>query len=161
MQFYETTDGRLGFGHIPSVLAELLRQIPLWRERESDEAAARLFPSPCFDSEQEEFREDWKAHVEPELQEIFQSARQVVEADLRAMAKDGDEFTLEFPRKHGEAWLNALNQARLAIAAQHELGEKELAELESTVIATSHDLAVLQVNFYAALQQWLIEALDE
>lgn len=161
MQFYETTDGRLGFGQIPSVLAELLRQIPLWRERESDEAASRLFPSPCSDPEEEEFREDWKAHVEPELQEIFQSARQVVEADLHGMKGKDDEFSLEFPRKHGEAWLNALNQARLAIAAQYELGEKDLAELESAVIATQHDLAVLQVNFYAAIQQWLIEALDE
>ena len=37
MEFYETTEGRLGLRDIPPVLADLLRQIPHSGDRDSDE----------------------------------------------------------------------------------------------------------------------------
>ena len=59
-------------------------------------AEERLFPSPTHDSRDQALREDWKAHVEPELH-AFSSRRQVVEADLRGFQESDGNYTLEFP----------------------------------------------------------------
>lgn len=161
MEFYGPSEGRLGVRDIPPVLADLMSRIPRWGDSESEAAEARLFPCPSTEPREEDLRADWKAHVQPELHEFFQSARHVVEADLRGMkAGDGGAFTMEFSAKHAEAWLNALNQARLALAARHNLGEEELSQPSPMPISNERDLARIQVNFYAALQQWLVEVLD-
>jgi hypothetical protein len=161
MEIYDTDDGRLGLRGIPSVLSELLRQIPRWVDIESDEAEERLFPSPVTDPDEEELRADWQAHVEPELHEFFQSTRQVVDADLRGMTEDAEGYALEFSLKHADAWLNALNQARLALAALHGFGEDDLAGHGPKEIRTERELALLQINFYGMIQHWLLEILDE
>ena len=122
------------------------------RERRGDERLAH--------PREEGLREDWKAHVEPELHALFLSARQVVEADLRGFRETGENYTLEFPAAHAESWLNALNQARICLAAQHRLEEAELSQPGPLAILCERDLAKLQIHFYAALQQWLVEVLD-
>lgn len=160
MEFYETDEGRLGIREIPLVLADLLRQAPHCGNRESEEVEARLFPVPSIDASEEGLREDWKVHVEPELHEWFLSARQVVEADLRGMKEENEFCELEIPRNHAEAWLNALNQARLALAAEYGFGEKELSQQGPLHVMNEKDLAVLQINFFAMIQQWLVEVTD-
>ena len=160
MEFYETKTGRLGFREIPPILAELLRQIPAHEEYETEDVQERFFPNPSLDEEEEELREDWKAHVQPELHEQFQSARQVVEVDLRGMKEENDWLTLEFPRRHAESWLNALNQARLALAARHGFSETELSRHEAEHITNERDLALFQIDFYGQIQYWLVEILD-
>jgi Domain of unknown function (DUF2017) len=161
MEFYVTSEGKLGLKSIPPVLADILRQIPFCGDRESDEVESRLFPMPSVDPGEEDFREDWKAYVQPDLHQLFQSARQTVESDLRGLKEEGEFFELEFPFNHAEAWLNALNQARLALAAEHNFGEKDLSSFGPTVVANERDFALLQIELYADLQHWLIEVLNE
>lgn len=162
MEFYVTSEGKLGLKDIPPVLADILRQIPVCGERDSEEVEARLFPAPSIEPEEEDLREDWKAYVQPDLHELFQTARQTVEADLRGLKEDGEEmFEVEFPFKHADAWLNALNQARLALAAQYNFGEQELSSYGVTQIKNERDLALLQIELYADLQHWLIEVQEE
>ena len=127
MEIYETAAGRMGFRDVPPVLAGLLRQIPRSVDAESDAAEERFFPSPSLDPGEEGLRDDWKAHVHPELHHLFQSARQVVAADLRGLQEEDELFAMEFPIGHADAWLSALNQARLALATRHGFGEKELS----------------------------------
>ncbi len=160
MEFYNIPGNRLGVREIPPLLAGLMRQIPGLFEGDSPGVEDRLFPSPTQDPREEGLREDWKAHVEPELHAFFLSARQVVEADLRGFQESGGNYTLEFPAVHAEAWLNALNQARLCLAAEHHLDEAELSQAGPLAILCERDLAKLQIHFYAALQQWLVEFLD-
>jgi len=160
MEFYETPEGRLGIADIPLPLTDLLRQIPQCVDEESEEIEARLFPAPSIEAGEESLREDWKAYVEPELHSFFLSSRQVVEADLRAMKEDDVAGSIEFPFKHAEAWLNTLNQARLALAARHNLGEKELSRPGLTQILNERDLALLQIEIYGEIQHWLVEVLD-
>ncbi len=161
MEFYETPEGRLGFTHIPPVAADLLRLIPRWTDHESEAAEARLFPNPSSEPGEDTLRDDWKAFVQPELHVLFQDARQIVEADLRAMKEDEEgSFFLEFPLKHAEAWVSALNQARLALAAQHGLEEREMDREEPVEVFNARDLALLQIDFYAGLQIWFVEILD-
>ncbi len=62
------------------------------------------------------------AELEPELRRLFQNATQTVGADLEQL--NGNEKslanrTLRIPTKHADAWLCALNQARLVIAAKN------------------------------------------
>lgn len=161
MEFYETKTGRLGLRDIPPLPAEWLKQITTHGAAESQEVEERLYPIPSLDAVEEELREDWKAHVQPELHEIFQSARQVVEADLRGLKEAEDDFyVLEFPFKHAESWLNALNQARLALSALHDFGEAELSQTEPVHILNERDLARIQIEFYGYIQHWLVEVLS-
>jgi hypothetical protein len=161
MELYETKSGRLGLRDVPPVPAEWLRQITSQEGFESEDVEERLFPSPSLEAGEEELREDWKAFVQPELHELFQSARQVVEADLRGLKEGEDDFfSLEFPLRHAESWLNALNQARLALAARHGFSEGELSQKEPAHIATERDLARIQIEFYGYLQHWLVEVLS-
>ena len=156
MEFHRISGSRLGLREVPPLLAGLMRQIPGPFGQDCEDVEKRLFPSPSQDPGEEGLREDWKAHVEPE----FLSARQVVEADLRGFKEEEGGFTLDFPAGHAESWLNALNQARISLAAQHRLEEAELSQPGPMSILTERDLAKFQIHFYAALQQWLVEILD-
>lgn len=157
---FVVSGNRLGVRDIPPLLANLMRQIPGPYEENDGRVEERLFPAPSVEADEEGFREDWKAHVEPELHALFLSARQVVEADLRGFREEENGFALDIPAGHAESWLNALNQARVALAAQHRLEEKELGRPIPATIANERDLAKFQIHFYAALQQWLVEILD-
>lgn len=161
MEFYETKSGHLGLRDIPSVPAEWLKQITSHESFHSEDVEERFFPSPSLEAGEEDLREDWKAYVQPELHEIFQSARQVVEADLRGIKEGEDDFfSLEFPLKHADSWLNALNQARLALAAVHGFTEAELSQREPAHITDERDLARIQMEFYGYIQHWLVEVLS-
>ena len=175
MEFYRISGNRLGLREIPPLLAGLMRQIPGPFEQDGRAVEERLFPKPSQDPGEEGLREDWKAHVEPELHAFFLSARQVVEADLRGFKEEEGGFALDFPAGHAESWLNALNQARISspdcarpplgravipFAAQHHLDEAELSQPGPMAILDERDLAKFQIHFYAALQQWLVETLD-
>ena len=151
---------RLGLREIPPLLAGLMSQIPGPFDQDCKAVEERLFPRPSHSPEEEALREDWKAHVEPDLHALFLSARQVVEADLRGFREEEGGFALDFPAGHAESWLNALNQARLSLAAQHHLDEADLSQPGPMAILNERDLAKFQIHFYAALQQWLVEVLD-
>lgn len=159
MNYYRLKRGGLGLRSIPHALAELLRAAPRLG-RNSEKAEARFFPAPSLDASENALRQDWKAVVEPDLHEIFQSARDIVEADIRTLKEDHDGCLLEIPTRHIDAWLNVLNQARLALAAEHDLKERELSAPGPIHIRSDRDLALLQINFFAAVQHLLIEELE-
>ena len=81
-----------------------------------------FFPVPAHDPREQALREDWKAHVEPELHAFFLSARQVVEADLRGFQESEGNYTLEFPAAHAESWLNALESGAPLLGGAASLG---------------------------------------
>ncbi len=140
-------------------LAELLRQIPeSTKPEESVEAQKRLFSQPA-DPPEEELCAEWKLYVEPELRRIFQSATETVEADLGQLnggAKPFANCTLRIPTEHAEAWLSALNQARLVIAAKYAFTDGELCDHYRSPIGSRRDLALFQVNFYGFLQECIL-----
>src|SRR3954453_10726449 len=105
-------------------LAELLRQIPASTSVENSPTAYnRIFTPPADPKHQQKICAEWKDYVEPELQRLFRSATDTVAADLQQLSGNEKTFanrTLTIPAEHADAWLNALNQARLAIAARNE-----------------------------------------
>ena len=144
-------------------LAELLRQIPGCANPDGAPAAEeRIFSLPANGSETELCAE-WKMYVEPELRRLFQTATQTVAADLEQLngnEKNLANRTLRIPAKHADAWLNALNQARLVIAAKNNFTETELNDHLHSPIGSRRDLSLFQVNFYGFLQEFILREMD-
>jgi hypothetical protein len=143
-------------------LVELLRQIPASARPDGVPAAEqRLFSSPSSRKETELCAE-WEAYVEPELRRLFQSATETVAGDLEQLNGDGKSLanrTLRIPAKHADAWLNALNQARLVIAAKNNFTDSELSDHFRSPIGSRRDLSLFQINFYGFLQEFILRDL--
>lgn len=141
--------------------ATLMRRIVLETDPGGDETArGRLFSKP-MEGEGRELNEEWAQYVEPELRHLFQSANETVTEDLKALhqtdtAADGESYTLHIPVAHIEQWLNTLNQARLVMAARNAFTEAELAADYPSSINTTRDMNLLQVHFYALMQEFFL-----
>lgn len=151
----------LALSHIPPEIAEILRNIPSWNETVSDAAEARIYPAPASPDEEQELCIDWKAYVQPGLFQTFQEARDTVSADLRGLSKKGASFSLTLPLRHIPAWINAINQARLAIAATHDFTEAELSSPPSSKHASPRSLARIHLDVLGAVQEWLLEMMTD
>jgi hypothetical protein len=144
-------------------LAELLRQIPACAKPAGVAAAEqRLFSGPTMEKESEACSE-WKIYVEPELRRLFQTATETVAGDLEQL--NGNEKslanrTLRIPSKNADAWLSALNQARLVIVAKNNFTENELNDHCHSPIGSRRDLSLFQVNFYGFLQEFILRELE-
>ena len=143
-------------------LAELLRQIPTSANPEGVPAAEKRLLSPPTNAKEAEICAEWKIYVEPELRRFFQTATQTVAADLEQL--NGSERllanrTLRIPCKHADAWLSALNQARLVIAAKNNFTEGELGDHFRSPTGSRRDLSLFQVNFYGFLQEFILREL--
>ena len=102
-------------------------------------------------------------YVEPELQRLFQTATETVAADLQQLNGSTKPFancTLRIPVANAEAWLNALNQARLVIAAKYDFTEGELCDHYRSPIGSRRDLGLFQVNFYGFLQEFILQEMQ-
>ncbi len=156
-------NGTLEITEIDPFLAELLRQLPTSTKPDAIPAAEqRIFSLPA-DREEKELCAEWKLYVEPELRKHFQSATEVVEADLQQIKEDDKPFAnraLRIPREHSDAWLNALNQARLTIAAKYDFTEAELSDHYRSPIGSRRDLGLFQVNFYGFLQEFILREME-
>ncbi len=157
MKLSATEEGVLALEEIPPFLFDLLKEIGTRGASDDLHVENRLYPSPGDDPLLEE---DWKALVQPELQEFFLSARETVQADLRRAAKKDDAFFLEIPPNHADAWLNALNQARLALAEEHRVEEKDLAREPRPDPSDPRSLALFQISFFGFLQECLVRMQD-
>jgi hypothetical protein len=144
-------------------LAELLRQIPASANPEGAPAAEERIFSPPANGSEPELCAEWKTYVEPELRRLFQTATQTVAGDLKQLNGTGKNLanrTLRFPMKHAEAWLSALNQARLVIAAKNGFTETELNDHLHSPIGSRRDLSLFQVNFYGFLQEFILREME-
>ena len=144
-------------------LAELLRQIPESAQpKDSPAAQERLFSAPAM-PEEKVLCAEWKLYVVPELRRLFQSATETVRQDLEQLHCTNKPFancTLRIPMAHADAWLNALNQARLAIAATYQFSDHELCDYRSP-LGSRRDLSLFQVNFYGFLQELILREMEE
>ena len=144
-------------------LAELLRQIPACANPEGVPGAEERIFSPPTNGKETEFCAEWKVYVEPELRRLFQTATQTVAGDLEQLngnEKNLANRTLRIPCKHTDAWLNALNQARLVIAAKNNFSETELNDHLHSPIGSRRDLSLFQVKFYGFLQEYLLREME-
>ncbi len=164
MQFQVNSENEVTFRKIHPLVAELIRNLPFIVDPNhlSDAAEGRLYPDPSTDPDDEEMRADWRAFVSPDIQAHFQSARDTVASDLRRLRLPEDEQLLEvtIPTQHVDAWLNVLNQARLALAADATFDESVLEENDGEADLLSEEgVTTFRIHLYAAMQESLVEFL--
>jgi len=157
MRFRRASGDSWELHDIHPLFSSLLTELPKVAARHK-KAQARLYPDPTGGADETELRRDWKEHVRPELERLFASNRDIVARDLSVLGRNGT--TLSIPSKHIEAWLNALNQARLVIVEEGNFSEADLDHREPPDLTTRRGLSLLKVHFYAHLQELLIEAAD-
>jgi hypothetical protein len=155
---------------------DLLRRIPEAADPgDNTLARERLFSGP-MQVDSAGFNQDWRELVEPELRDLFRSAREIVAADLGGLPAldpkidpacgrlDSPAFAptkhkLEIPRDHAEAWLGVLNQARLVIAAKRRFGDNEMDEELAFPPASEREMDLFSIHFYDFVQQLLMREL--
>ena len=153
---------QLEISELDPFLAELLRQIPSSTNPDGMPAAEkRLFSSPGLRGSG--LGAEWKTYVEPELRRLFRSATETVAADLEQLngkEKTSDNGKLRIPAAHADAWLNALNQARLVLAEKYQFSDAELCDHDRSPVGSRRDLSLFQINFYGFLQELILRELD-
>ena len=163
MQITRPDEKHVLLSQIDPLLAELLRRIPASADpADSDAARTRLFSPPTEDAGETELLEDWQLYITPELEQLFQSALEVVQGDLRKLHTDAaaGEAQLTLPLAHLEKWIHSLNQARLAIAARHGFEEEDMQDA-LPLAADPRSLALFQMRFYGFLQELFLRELEE
>lgn len=160
MEIEVLEDGTTEFRKVPEFLMEMLREVPAAAGSGDPRVEARFFPPPVPAGSEDGLEEDWAAYVQPELQATFLESREVIAADLRGARKAGKSWTIRIPLHHADAWLHALNQARIAIAASNDFSEEDLSAELPVEVATDRDRSLLRMHFYGMVQEWFVRFLD-
>ena len=157
MRFRRASADSWELREIHPLFASLLVELPKLAARHK-KAQARLYPDPTGGAGEAQLRRDWKEHVRPELERLFSTSRETVARDLQSLGLHGQGNRVVIPDPHLDAWLNALNQARLIIVEENQLAESDLDHREPPDLATRRGLSLLKIHFYAHLQELLVEA---
>ena len=160
MNFEISKRGNLHFSKIHPFLADLIKEVAEDPWEDYPEGGSRLLPPPGTD---EELLMDWADHVQPDLRRRFQEDRLLVSHDIGTMKLGKGKhpvWSLEIPEDHVDAWLTTLNALRLAIVTEHGFSEEQLAHKTTPDLSTLHGIALLKVNFYAFLQECLLQGME-
>lgn len=143
------------FGGLSAGCVDTLKAVPMLLESSDVRVRDRLLPETCVEADDEEH---WRRHAVPELERLFVSRAQLVRRDLAGLRKLGKSDTqlLLIPNGHVNAWLAALNAARLALYVLNDLTAQHL-EAEGFVGATAKQQeAILRIQVLAEVQSVLL-----
>lgn len=147
-------DDSVRLGRVDPVTASCLLEVPkLLAQARSGPARERLFPMPTADDAK--VNDDWQQLVIPDLERLFASAGQILAKDIQPLAQQKKE--LVFPIAHCDAWISAINQARLILGAQHEVTEQDMEELRFMLLPGAKQQALLRIHVLGYLVQLLVE----
>ena len=124
--------------------------------RDSPAAGRRLIPPPSTD---EAINAEWEKFVTPDLRHLFVTAGETVLRDLTALEiepRRPNHLRVAFPSAHLDAWLSALNQARLILGEQFHVTDP-MMERRDLDPQCETDLAILRIH----LLGWVLELLVE
>ena len=159
MEIERNEDGSFTLSEIEPTLTEILLAIPSAIEPEGDQKVLdRLYPSPVSSPSETEVLEEWKEFVAPELKKLFHDAAVVVKDDLDHLVDEPSRLTI--PAANVDAWLNVLNQARLALAARYDVTEEDMERPIAQVLNDEREVALFQIHFYGFLQECLIKGIE-
>jgi hypothetical protein len=133
-------------------LANCLVELPhILEQRDAPAAHARLFPDPTRDDANA--NREWQQIVAPELRHLFESAGETVARDLTTLqpeVRHQEYLQITFPAEHVNAWMNALNQARLILGELYAVDERDF-ELLNLGQPTAKTIAVLKIQLLGDL----------
>ena len=158
----EVVDGKqIRLSGLNPLMTDCLQRLgEILPQRDSPAAQRRLFPAP---SAEPQLNDEWEKFVTPDLRHLFVSAGETVLRDLTALEPDPrhpDYFHLTFPAPHRNAWLSALNQARLILGAEFQVTEPDMDRRDLDP-RQARDLALARIHLLGYLLQLFIEFLHE
>ena len=155
-------DKHLRLSGIDWVTASCLLEVPgILPLAKSGPARDRLFQK--VSATDPALNEDWLHLVTPDLETLFAGAGEILAKDIEPFVKDSKSLkshTLVIPIRHLDAWMSAMNQARLILGAQHDITEKDMDEREFTKPDEPRQQALLRIHVLGYLLQIFIEFLS-
>lgn len=143
------------FGDITPASAATLKGVPMLLESADVRVRQRLLPETCDEPEDEQ---QWRQHAVPELERLFASRAQLVRTDLaglRPMPGSENQLLL-IPFAHANAWLAALNAARLALFVLNELTAEAMEPDAFATVTQKQQEALLRIHLLAEVQSVLL-----
>ena len=139
------------FGDLTKSAIETLKGVPMLLESNDPRVRDRLLPETCDDEDDEQ---QWRDHAVPELERLFQSRAQVVRRDLATIKQlpESELSVLLIPDEHVNAWLAALNAARLALFALNDMTAAHLEEEGFLTGTPKQQEAALRISLLAEMQ---------
>jgi hypothetical protein len=147
------------FGDLSAGTVETLKGVPMLIESSDARVRGRLLPETCEDAEAEEH---WRQHAVPELERLFLSRAQLVRRDLatlRKMPKSGNQVLL-IPDAHTNAWIAALNAARLCLFVLNDLTQDHMEADAFDAATPKQQEALLRIHLLAEVQSVLLGDFD-
>ncbi|MEC9047982.1 MAG: DUF2017 family protein [Planctomycetota bacterium] len=143
------------FGELTDDAVRTLRGVPMLIESSDDRVRRRLLPETCHEEEDEAH---WREHAVPELERLFLSRAHLVQRDLDKLRRlpDTDGQVLLISHEHVNAWLAALNAARLAL---YELNDLTAAHMETegfSGASAKQQEAIIRISLLAEIQAVLL-----
>lgn len=142
-------------GDLHASTVETLTGVPMLIESTDPRVRGRLLPDTGPD---DDAQEEWRKHAVPELERLFLSRAQVVRRDLanlRTMPGSANQLLL-IPEAHTNAWLAALNAARLALFVLNDLTAEAMEPEHFTKGTPKQQEAVRRIHLLAEIQSVLL-----
>jgi len=142
---------------------ELLRRLPddlrpFLAGQGSAAVRERLFPRAYLDPTAEEAEQQWQQMVHPELVRQKTEALAVLTASLERGAETRGEVEVELGPDEAEAWLGALNDARLALGVG--LGITDDTDFDAVDPDDPETMPYVVYNWLTVMQGQLVDALS-
>jgi hypothetical protein len=141
----------------PYMVSCLLGIIETLEQADSSPARDRLYPNPTRNDDQA--NEEWQRLIAPELRHLFVTATETVARDLTGLRPDQQNPALSevaFPAEHVNAWMSALNQARLVIAEMVGVTEADMNVSDFKAL-DKKAFAVVKIHLLGHLLQLFVE----
>lgn len=140
---------------IPPLMADCLQHLgDILSQRDAPSVRQRLIPKPSID---ETINAEWERFVTTDLRHLFVAAGDTVLQDLTGMEVDPQHpkyFCIAFPAVHLNAWMSAVNQARLILGEQFHVTEQDMNRRNLDLHCAS-DIPLIRIG----LLGWLLEVL--
>ena len=159
--FARGPDGTLSLLFLPPELAALLLELPgILDDDDRPEVQSRRYQDPTADND--EANAEWQRMMRPDLLHLFGEARDVVAQDLelvRATLEHPLGARLDIVPEHMNAWISALQLARVSLGAAHGLDEEDV-DVEAVLAEPGpRSQAMLRMHVLGDLQGLLLQAI--
>jgi len=143
---------------IEPFLADCLQGLgEILEQRDSRKARERLFPN--LTATDDKANAEWQQQITPEMRHLFVSAGETVARDLTALQPETPEtgcLQVTFSAEHVNAWMSALNQARLILGELFSVTEADMNATHFDV-HSEETLAIVRIHLLGFLLQLFIE----
>ena len=143
------------FGDLTEEILQTLRGVPMLIESSDERVRRRLLPETCAEPRDEQH---WREHAVPELERLFLSRATLVRRDLERLRKlpKSDNYVLLITHQHVNAWVAALNAARLALFALNDLTAEHMETEGFSGASAKQQEAIVRISLLAELQAVLL-----